>query len=304
MSSIKKFALWLVGFFGSILMLIGFLFFFAGLIVNNMAANVDNFDQITKASMKNFIDANKVEVREFVEDRLKAEMGEFQFTKEQFIVACQMKGVQMAEGNGAIEFQKILQDSEICDNADAKSEDQIKDDMIAAMAGQNIDKIMDSMQQTNEVKGALQQMKTVFDSYKGQIFIGAVIIFLLGVFLVFAGSSFKWKKAAYSVCFQMWLKLLTVGIAFLYIKALTPDRIMGIIDALKSQVPQLAETANVPPLFMKLGAEVILNLLRLGTNPLILASFIAAIPFLGGFICLLIQKIKEKKQGKAKAEVV
>ena len=86
MVGIKKVLKVLAGFFGSLFMFFGVLFFFLTLITGSMVKNVDSLDSSIADSMQKFVAGNKVEIREFVLDSM--DQQGMNLSKEMVAVLC------------------------------------------------------------------------------------------------------------------------------------------------------------------------------------------------------------------------
>ncbi|MBU4352543.1 MAG: hypothetical protein KJ939_05700 [Nanoarchaeota archaeon] len=299
MKGISKILKWFLGIFGSLFMLVGFMLFFFGLILNNMVSNLDNFEEVTKTTIDTFLEENRPEIRAFMEESLVQTLGSMDFIdKDTIKILCSAPESRFVEGQGALEFQEILTER-VCSDLDSKTDDEIKDSIFDALIDQNLDSVLQIVEQTEEVKTALESSKQSYEAAKGFIFGGGIVLYLLGVFLIFWSSSFKWKKGIYTASLQTAIKLLTVAGVFFYIKLLKPESILKLMDGLKEHFAEM-NSMNVPPIIVKFAAAVMLDWIRLATNPLIQLSILVAIPFIIIVVVLLIVRSKERKKNNSK----
>jgi len=299
MKGINKILKWFLGIFGSLFMLAGFMLFFLGLILGNMVANLDNFDEVTKLTIEDFLEKNRDEIRSFMEESIVQTMGSLDFIDRETIkILCSAPDSMFVDGQGALDFQEILT-GEVCSDLDSKTDDQIKESIFDALIDQNLGSVLQIVEQTEEVKTALESSQESYETAKGYIFGLGIILYLLGVFLTFWSASFKWKKGLYTVALQTAIKLLTVAGVFFYIKLLKPESILKLMDGLKGQFAEMS-AMNVPPIIVKFAAAVMLNWIRLATNPLIQLSLLASIPFIIIIIILLVIRSKERKNHNSK----
>jgi len=264
-----------------------------------MVANLDNFDEVTKLTIEDFLEKNRDEIRSFMEESIVQTMGSLDFIDRETIkILCSAPDSMFVDGQGALDFQEILT-GEVCSDLDSKTDDQIKESIFDALIDQNLGSVLQIVEQTEEVKTALESSQESYETAKGYIFGLGIILYLLGVFLTFWSASFKWKKGLYTVALQTAIKLLTVAGVFFYIKLLKPESILKLMDGLKGQFAEMS-AMNVPPIIVKFAAAVMLNWIRLATNPLIQLSLLASIPFIIIIIILLVIRSKERKNHNSK----
>jgi len=309
--NVKKILRWTAGIFGMLFMLAGFLLFFVGLILGNLMASFDNFDEIVGSSLSNFIDDNREDVRGFVELQTLQMMGpEFDeiLKKDTMTYLCQTPNVVNVKGdNGGYDpaaqsFQDMLK--EVCKNdLTILTDSEIRAIVIDTLVDQNIENVLKTVQNTEEVAALLEQSKGTYNTAKPFIFGIAIFLYLLGGFLTFVSVSFNWKRGTYSITLSTSLKLLTAGTAFWFISTMTADSIVKIIETMTPTFQEQMAT-NAPPLIIKLSAAVILDLLRSATNPLISVAFYAAIPFVIAVGILIYLKIQGKKKLKAEEKAI
>ncbi len=300
MSTFKKILKWILGILGSLVMLVGFAIFFFGLVLSNMVSNIDSFDEMTKTSVSRFVEENRQEVREFVEESIIQNLGPMDFVdKDTLKILCSAPESMFVDGDGSMEFQEVLTD-DVCSDLESKTDEEVRNTVIDALIDNQIDSVLQIVQQTEEVKQAMGGMQESYDSVKNYIYGGSIFLYLLGAFLVFWSTGFKWKKTLYSVSLQTAIKLLTVAGVFYYIMIMKAETILSLMEGLKENFAEVAAATEIPQIIVKLAAVVMLDWVRMATNPLITLSLIAAVPFIAIVVVLLIVRNKERKKHNSK----
>lgn len=280
------------GFFGSVLMLLGIILLFLVLIAGSMVDNIDKFDESAAASMRKFVDNNREEIREYALDEL--EKGGMDMGKEQIEMLC--ANSEMLDESG--EQWAALKDSlgESCEGIETATEEEAKARFVDTMIESNIDSIL-SLPQTGELKKAIAEKGYAITGSKW-VMIGSTIgLYLLGILFTFAGVGFMWKKGLYKVCIKTGIRLASVALMLFLFSLVSSDMIIDTMHSLESKMPEMA-VENAPPMLLNLIATVILDWVKLSTNPYIFYSLAGAVPFI--IIALILRatilKLHKKKE--------
>jgi len=303
MGFLTKLLKFLVGILGSIFITLSILALFLCLVSNNMLKNASAFDEIVKDSTRSFVSNNREEVRALVLQTMTEEIGPVKIDKEQIMYACQhpelLKGVEESEM-----LAKVLT-PEFCAGASAKTTEELNAELIDGLIDQNIDKLTIELQKAGGIKQLLEQANASFGAYIKYLFGGVLIVYLFGVLFTFAGSGFEVKKGLYRVSMKTGINLISIAAVFYILKTIKPVDVLSFLEFLKQRMPELfANVEEVPPLFMKFAATIMLDFMRMATDPLIPVALVAAAPFVIIVVVILVLRAKEKKEPKKQKEEV
>ncbi|MDI6738171.1 MAG: hypothetical protein QME12_06705 [Nanoarchaeota archaeon] len=287
----------LAGFFGSVFMLLAIILLFLILIANNMVANVDTIDQTIAATMQSFVQENKVEIREFTLNEMEKQGAEI--TKEQVKALCASPSMpDMMDDQGAA--LKSALTSDLCGSIDTAPFEETKAKLIDNVVENNIGMIV-KLPQTEELKDTIKKQGAEVNAFRS-IFIGTAIgFFVIGAVLTFAGVGFNWKRGLYKVCMKTGIRLATIALLLFILSLITADKVIDTMKLIESQAPQMM-VASAPPVLLKLIATIILDWMKSATNPLILISLIACLPFIGAAVAMRLTILKNPKEEKNPAD--
>lgn len=283
----------LAGFAGSLLMLLGIVLLFLTLIAGRMVANVDTIDQSIAATMREFVQENKADIREFALDGL--EKQGIELTKEQVKVLCASSSMLDMAGEQGAAFKSALT-PDVCGNVDTAPFDETKAKLVDNVIENNMEMIV-QLPQTEELKDTIRQQGEEVLSYSPYFIGSAMALFALGALFTFAGVGFSWKRGLYKVCMKTGIRLATIALLLFLLSLVSADSIISTMKALESQIPQMM-VASAPPILLKLIAALILEWMKSATSPFILVSFIASLPFIGGAVAMrltILKNLNEKK---------
>lgn len=297
MGAAKKVLKVLSGFIGSILMLLAIILLFLTLITENMVANVDTIDQSIAATMQEFIKENKEDIRQFTLDEMEKQGAEI--TKEQVKALCAAPEMLDMLGEQGTAFKSALT-PDVCGNVDTAPFEETQGKLIDNIVENNMDMII-KLPQTQELKATIKQQGAEVTAFSS-IFIGSAIgLFVLGAFFTFAGVEFNWKRGIYKVCMKTGIRLETIALLLFVLSLITADKIIDTMKLIESQAPQFM-VSNAPPVLLKLIATVVLEWVKTATNPFILVSLIAGIPFIGAAVALRLTILKKPNEEKNPAD--
>lgn len=269
------------GFSGSILMLLGIVLLFITLITENMVANAENIDQSVAKTMKEFVQENKGEIRQFTIDEM--EKGGVDITEEQIKALCAAPSMLNMMGESGAAFKSALT-SDVCGNIDITPFEETKAKFIDNIIENNIDMVI-KLPQTQELKDTIRTQGGEVTAFKPYFFGAAIGLFLLGVLFTFAGVDFNWKRGLYKVCMKTGIRLATIALLLALLNLISPNSVIDTMKALESQAPQMM-VAEAPPVLLKLIATVILDWVKSATNPFILISLLSSLPFIGAAVAM------------------
>ncbi|MFA5887582.1 MAG: hypothetical protein WC852_02640 [Candidatus Nanoarchaeia archaeon] len=293
MVGIKKVLKVLAGFFGSIFMFFGVLFFFLTLITGNMIYNVDNIDSSVAASMQKFVAENKVEIREFVLDSM--DQQGINLSKEMVAVLCVSPSMLDMAGDQGAAFKTALT-PDVCNNIDAVPFEETKAKLMDNVIENNIDSIV-KLPQTQELKDTVKQQGQELTTAKPFLIGFSIVLFIIGGVLTFAGVGFDWKRGTYKVCMKTGIRLLMAAFGLLLLSQVSSNLIIDTMKAIQSQAPQMMVT-EAPPILLQLISTIILDWLKLSTNPYIYVTLFVGLPFLAVAIIMRFTILKNPNEEK------
>lgn len=288
----------LAGFSGSVLMLLGIILVFLILITESMVANVDTIDQGVAATMQEFVQENKVEIREFALNEI--EKQGIELTKEQVKALCASPSTLDMLGEQGEAFKSALT-SDVCENIELAPFEETKAKLIDNVVENNIGMIV-KLPQTQELKDTIKQQGAEILSFSPYFIGAAAVLFALGALFTFAGASFNWKRGLYKVCMKTGLRLATIALGLFLLSMTSSNLIIDTMKAIESQAPQMI-VSQAPPILLKLIATMVLDLVKNATNPFILVSLIAGLPFIAAAVIMrftILKKSEEKNPADKK----
>ncbi len=275
MVGIKKVLKVLAGFFGSLFMFFGVLFFFLTLITGSMVKNVDSLDSSIADSMQKFVAGNKVEIREFVLDSM--DQQGMNLSKEMVAVLCVSPSMLDMAGDQGAAFKTALT-PDVCNNIDTAPFEETKAKLMDNVIENNIDTIV-KLPQTQELKDTVKQQGKELAAYITFLIGFSIGLFIVGVVLTFAGVGFDWKRGTYKVCMKTGIRLLMAAFGLFLLSMVSSDLIIDTMKAIQSQAPQMM-VSEAPPILLQLISTIILDWLKLSTNPYMYVTLFAGLPFL------------------------
>lgn len=296
---------WTAGFFGSLFMFLAMILLLLTLIAGSMVENVANLDDSIANTMTTFVAENREDARTMISDMLAK--GSFELTQLNLGLLCSNKESLSGMGEGQSEqvrqqvasFQNALSD-DVCSNLDARPFNETKTMFLDSLIDTGINSMI-NLPQTDELKKIIREYGNDVLGYR-PMFIGiSIMLYVLGVFLTFAGVGFDWMKGIYKVCIKTGIRLWTAALALFFVSLIQPDYIVETMRTIESQVSQAMAT-DAPPVVLKLIATIILDWIKLSTNPYIIIALIAGVPFVGVAVYLRI-KIKHQENIAKKAVI-
>ena len=275
MVGIKKVLKVLAGFFGSLFMFFGVLFFFLTLITGSMVKNVDSLDSSIADSMQKFVAGNKVEIREFVLDSM--DQQGMNLSKEMVAVLCVSPSMLDIVGDQGAAFKTALT-PDVCNNIDTAPFEETKAKLMDNVIENNIDTIV-KLPQTQELKDTVKQQGQELIAVKPFLIGFSIGLFIIGAVLTFAGVGFDWKRGTYKVCMKTGIRLLMAAFGLFLLSMVSSDLIIDTMKAIQSQAPQMM-VSEAPPILLQLISTIILDWLKLSTNPYMYVTLFAGLPFL------------------------
>jgi len=291
----------LAGFFGSLFMFFGVLFFFLTLITGNIVDNVDNIDNSVAASMQKFVAENKVEIREFVLDSM--DQQGMELTKEMVAALCVSPSMLDIAGDQGAAFKSALT-PDVCNNIDTLPFEETKTKVMDNVIENNIDALV-KLPQTQELKDTIKQQGKELAAYKPFLIGFAIGLFIIGIVLTFAGVGFDWKRGTYKVCIKTGIRLLMAALGLFLLSMVSSSLIIDTMKTIQSQAPQML-VSEAPPILLQLISTIILDWLKLSTNPYIFITLIAGLPFVAIAVIMrfTILKNPNEKKNPAKKRVI
>lgn len=276
----------LARFSGALLLSLGLFLVIASLIAGNVAKNVDKIDDVAKVVSVKFLAENKEEIKI---ELSKAYEKEQLITKDEAIVACKNPGL-------IGEDYRDLISADFCSGVSSMSEKQVRDYITGYLIDSSISKLIETMsseQVTDQINGAV-------NSYGGPIvrnlgLIIGLLAYVIGVFLVFAGSNFNLVYSAYFVSLRTAINLASTSLVLLLIRFISIDSIFSFVDWLKTL---LSIEIPVPQVLLKFIITIALEWLRQSINPVLIVLLIALAPFSGLSIFLYIKKKRLSDEAK------
>lgn len=290
------------GFFGSVFMLLAIILLFLTLIANSMNANIDKFDSSIASTTNSFVQENKADMRKFVLDTM--EKQGFELTINMTKVLCASPSMLNMAGEIGSTLKSALT-PEVCDNIDAAPFEETKAKFIDKFIENNINTLLE-LPQTEELKNMMGKYFAELTSYNPMLYGTAIGMFLLGAFLTFTGVGFNWKRGTYKVCIKTGIRLATIALLLFILSLVTADKIIDTMKLIESQAPQMM-VSSAPLVLLKLISAIILEWMKLSTNPYILVAFISAIPFIGAAVVMrftILKNPKEENKNPADRKVV
>ncbi len=286
------------GFFGSVLMLLAIMMVFLMLIAGSMAANIGKLDESAASSMKKFVNENRAEVRSFVLGEL--EKTGMQLGKEQIEAVCSNPEMLDAAGEQWASLGSSL--GRACEGIETATEEEAKARFIDTMIESNIDTIL-SLPQTDELKALVAQQGAEITKSKAVVLGSAVGVYLLGVLFTFAGVGFAWKRGVYKVCIKTGIRLASAALMLFLFSLVSSKMVIDAMKSIESAVPQMM-AANAPPMLLNLISTIVLEWVKLSTNPYILYALAGAAPFIAAALILRFTLLKTPEKKKEEKVVV
>lgn|GEM_PF-6163036 len=262
------------GFFGSVLMLLAIIMLFLVLITGSMVDNIDKLDDSAAASMKKFVNENREEMRAYVLNEM--ETKGMVMNKEQIVMLCTNPEMLDEAGEQWAALRGTL--SETCSGIESATEEEAKAKFIDAMLDSSIESIL-NLPQTDELKATVAEQGAEITDSKFVVLGSAIGIYLIGVLFSFAGVGFMWKKGLYKVCIKTGIRLASVALMLFVFSLVSSSMVIDTMGSLESAVPQMM-VEDAPPILLNLIASIILDWIKLSTNPYILYALAAAVPFI------------------------
>ncbi|RME54199.1 hypothetical protein D6777_04490 [Candidatus Woesearchaeota archaeon] len=297
------------GLLGGLGISVGVMFILAALLVTNLNSNLDSIDNIVSSGMQDFATNNKDDVRAFALQQLEQnpvmkeqfEKQMAQFTKENLAMPCSNPELIQDE-----ESKMFLTESGVCDivKDSSKTDDDLKNFMLDKMIEQNIDKFNNQEDLSTstapqnsgkeEIKKAIQDLQSKIGSPARTIILGVILI-ILGWGLTLVSVWFNWIRGFYRICLKTSINFLTSGVLFLLFHFLKTETFVNFIKNAGGLIKD-ANIQNMPDSLLNTIAKVLIEWLKLSTDPLIYISFIASAPFIIGTIVLFFYKRKLDKK--------
>lgn len=286
----------IAGFFGSVLMLLGIMAVFLALIAGSMVDNLAVIDESMAGSVEDFAGKNKEEIREYALGEI--EKRGMPLGKEQILMLC--SSPDMLAGSEWEALGESL--ASACGGIETATEEEAKAMFIDAMIESNIGTVL-TLPQANEFKESIKEWGAAATDPGWLVIGGSIGVYLIGALFTFAGVGFMWKKGLYKVCIKTGIRLASFALMLFLFSLVSSDMIIDTMHSLESKFPELA-AANAPPLLLELIASVILDWVKLSTNPYILYALAAAVPFIAVALVLRATILKiHKKPGDEKTVV-
>lgn len=288
----KSFMKIVAGLFGSLIMTIGVTVFFLGLVFINVDKNVDRIDDIVKDRFTGFMESNREEVRQIALEQMSADNKNIEFRKDDMVTACANRAMLNEEA-------KAMLTEDFCGNVASMSDDDMRDSILDRMIELNKDKFLAQMSSASggsELKKPITAIKEGIGSVMYPLYLG-IMVALLGVLLTFASAGFSLLDGLYKATSKLAISVASFGVMFTALRLIKPDVMLS--WAMKSSdVLKSADVQNVPPAILRIIADVVLNWIRLSTDPLIPIAFLAALPFAAIAVLLLIRKRRKRKEAE------
>jgi uncharacterized membrane protein YjdF len=251
--------------------------------------------------MQKFVAENRVEIREFMLDTMENQGAEI--TKEMVAVWCVSPSMLDMVGDQGAAFKSALT-PELCSNIDTVPFEDTKAKLIDNVIENNIDTMI-KLPQTQELKDTIKQQGQEVAAYSTFLIIFSIVLFLIGGFLTFAGVGFDWKRGTYKVCLKTGIRLLTAALGLFLLGLISSSLIIDTMKAIESQAPQMM-LSEAPPILLQLISTIILDWLKLTTNPYMLITLFAGLPFVAVAVIMrfTILKTPNDEQNPAKKRVV
>jgi hypothetical protein len=295
--SFKAFMRTIAGLIGSLTITSAIMAVFMGLILMNIIINVEKLDEVFSESLITFIEENKEESRIIMLSMLENEgLDLSQFNKQNIQTACLNREILDPQ-------VKQLITTELCSQEPSLNDKEIQDYILDQMITTNMDKLKEGtlpIEGSNMIKTELNKFIATFGELIYIILIG-ILVYLIGAFLIFVSVNLNLLRGLYRVCLKTSINLLTTTGLFILFKYIKPDTLLGLIGR-SEQLVQGADISKVPPEMLKLLIQVILDWLRLSTDPLIIISLIASIPFIIITIIILVKRLKDKGEMTGKEQ--
>jgi len=295
--SFKAFMRTIAGLIGSLTITSAIMAVFMGLILMNIIINVEKLDEVFSESLITFIEENKEESRIIMLSMLENEgLDLSQFNKQNIQTACLNREILDPQ-------VKQLITTELCSQEPSLNDKEIQDYILDQMITTNMDKLKEGtlpIEGSNMIKTELNKFIATFGELIYIILIG-ILVYLIGAFLIFVSVNLNLLRGLYRVCLKTSINLLTTTGLFVLFKYIKPDTLLGLIGR-SEQLVQGADISKVPPEMLKLLIQVILDWLRLSTDPLIIISLIASIPFIIITIIILVKRLKDKGEMTGKEQ--
>ncbi len=261
-----SFARMITGFFGSVAVFLGIVMFFIALTGSALVNNVDKLDEVAVTSVADFVKENKEEVREYI----MGQAGDIEIpTKEELVLMC-------ANYDQLPEDAKAVLSEDVCDGIASKTEDEITDEVVDSYVGGNFEELI--LRGLPDVKQAILSQKSMFAMIVPLI-ISSIFVYLIGVGLTFVGANFKPWRGTYRVVFKTAINVGAFTVLYAYLMYLKPEKLIDYMHKIISLNPDYEALSNVPVIFVKMLATVLLDWFRLSIGHMLKLSIYILIPF-------------------------
>ena len=260
----------IAGLFGSLLLaagVSGIVFYFIG---NNVADNIENVDDTVRSVAPGFIAENKDQLRKELETFYQ----DFQFPKkEELQIACNNPKALTED------YQKILTE-EFCSNIDSMSEEEKDSKIWDHIINSNMDKILESTSSEDTLK-PIREIDATYGTYLRKpymVFMG-LVLYILGAVLLLFSSGFNFIDGLYKIVSKTSFDLVTVSAFLLAIRLVSVNMLLTFFNWVRElfAVP----VKDVPMVLIKFTLVVTVEWIRLSTNPVLIWTALASVPFIG-----------------------
>jgi hypothetical protein len=269
---------------GALLISVGLVLLFVGLIAGGLERNVGKIGDIVKTTGRDILTENKTEFNKEIKSQLEKQNAiPKSLTKTDVKFYCN-------QGYKDIPLT-------VCNKMDTISDAKFRDWVIQEIIDDKTEDFIDKTLVDEAKKQIVPIMKNapVQVAIKHFPWIG-ILSYLLGGFLIFVHSDFRWKLGLYSTCFKTSTNLLAIVIFLIVLSLISADTLMGLVQAVASE----AIDPSVPEVAVKLSAGIVLNWITLTTNSILLIAVALFVPFVGATVVFFFLRKKEREEEEAK----
>ena len=203
--------------------------------------------------------------------------------KTEAIFACKNKDVIIKENPEIAQFLT----TEVCNNIESKSEQQIKEDVIGIVIDKYADEVINKNIDTSEIITNIKSdISPIINNYSFIFFTFTFLFFILGLFFTFGAAGFELKKGVYKNCLKLGIITTLATIPFIFIYLLLPSLIASIIQP---YLPSFDLPLQFSEIIIQLVAQIALTWIHSALLPVFVSTTITAVTFI---ILTIIIKIK------------
>lgn len=282
----KKILQFISSILGSLFLSIGVLLVVSFFLSSNINKNIDLIDDTILSVSDKFLEENKVELRNQIANSLEGQMP----SKDELKLGCNKPQI-VPEG------LKPVLTTEFCSELDSMSDESVKNRILDYLIESNLKGLTATSTSSEESRQQIREaLSTINPAYLISPIILGIILFVLGSLLILVSTGFNLIKGLYKISLKTSINLFTVSLFLFMIFLLSPRMISDFLnfvkDAIKIQLPEM------PVILLDFVSTIFLEWIKLSTNPVLIGTLIALVPFVAASVFLYIKKRKLDENAK------